>query len=261
MPVGRRSTQREVHVGAAGDEAQAAFGQRLGEHGAVLHDLPLQLVELLALGDAQAHGLGGDDVHERAALHAGEDGPVDRLGVLGAAHDDAGARAGERLVRGAGDDVAVRHRVGVHAGGDEPGDVGDVGHEQRPALVGDRAEGGEVDGARVGAVAADDELGPVLQRERAHLVVVDGLGVGAHVVRDHVVRAPRVVDAHAVREMAAVGELHGQHRVARLEQREQAARLADEPECGCTLACSAPKTSLQRSMASCSTWSTTSQPP
>ena len=72
-----------MDVGAAGDEAQAALGQRLGQHGAVLDDLPLQLVELLALGDAQAHGLGGDDVHERAALHAGEDGPVDGLGVLG----------------------------------------------------------------------------------------------------------------------------------------------------------------------------------
>ena len=83
------------------------------------------------------------------------------------------------------------HRVGVHAGGDEAGDVGDVGHQQGAALVGDLAEGGEVDGARVGAVAADDELGPVLQRQRAHLVVVDGLGVGAHVVGDHVVRCAR----------------------------------------------------------------------
>ena len=45
----------------------------------------------------------------------------------------------------------------------------------------------------------------------------------------------------AVREVAAVGELHGHDRVAGLQQREQAAMLADEPECGCTLACSAPK--------------------
>ena len=100
--------EREVHVRAAGDEAQAALGERLGQHGAVLHDLALQPVELLALGDAQAHRLGGDDVHQRAALHAGEHGAVDGLGVLGAAHDEAGARAGEGLVRGARDDVAVR---------------------------------------------------------------------------------------------------------------------------------------------------------
>ena len=91
----------------------------------------------------------------------------------------------------------------------------------RAALVGDRAEGGEVDGARVRAVAADDELGAVLQRQLAHLVVVDELRVRAHVVRDHVVGAPRVVDAHAVCEVPAVGQRHGQHRVAGLEQREQ----------------------------------------
>ena len=64
-------------------------------------------------------------------------------------------------------------------------------------------------------------LGRCSQRQRADLVEVDDLGVGAHVVRDHVVRAPGVVDAEPVREMAAVGELHGHHRVARLEQREQ----------------------------------------
>ena len=74
--------ERQVYVGAAGHETQAALGQRLGEHGAVLDDLPLELAELVALGDAQAHRLGGDDVHERAALHAGEHRPVDGLGVL-----------------------------------------------------------------------------------------------------------------------------------------------------------------------------------
>ena len=64
-------------------------------------------------------------------------------------------------------------------------------------------------------------LGLCSQRQRAHLVVVDDLGVRAHVVRDHVVRAPRVVDAEPVREVPAVGELHGHHRVAGLEQREE----------------------------------------
>ncbi len=40
-----------------------------------------------------------------------------------------------------------------------------------------------------------------------------------------------------------------------------AAALAWAPECGCTLACSAPKSALTRSMAICSTTSTCSQPP
>ncbi len=37
--------------------------------------------------------------------------------------------------------------------------------------------------------------------------------------------------------------------------------LACEPECGWTLACSAPKISFARSMAACSTTSVNSQPP
>ena len=37
--------------------------------------------------------------------------------------------------------------------------------------------------------------------------------------------------------------------------------FAPLPECGCTLACSAPKSFLARSIASCSTTSTFSQPP
>ena len=40
-----------------------------------------------------------------------------------------------------------------------------------------------------------------------------------------------------------------------------AAMLACDPECGWTFAWSAPKSALARSMASCSTLSTTSQPP
>jgi hypothetical protein len=35
---------------------------------------------------------------------------------------------------------AYGHRVGVHAAGDEPGDVGGVEHEQRAHLVGDLPE-------------------------------------------------------------------------------------------------------------------------
>ena len=84
--------------------------------------------------------LRGDHVLERAALHAGEDGAVDRLRVLLAAEDEAGPRPGERLVRGRGDDVAVLDRVRMEPGGDETGEVGHVAHEQRADLVGDLAE-------------------------------------------------------------------------------------------------------------------------
>ena len=81
------------------------------------------------------------------------------------------------------DDVGVRHRRRVRATGDEAGDVRGVDHEQRAARVGDLAERGEVDGARVGGRARDDELRPLGQREGAELVVVDALRLAVDAVR------------------------------------------------------------------------------
>ena len=71
--------EHQVIVGAAGDEAEAGrlqlLGQRLGV-GDHLRGVRLELrLQRLAEGDR----LGGDDVHERPALHAGEDGRVDLL--------------------------------------------------------------------------------------------------------------------------------------------------------------------------------------
>ena len=61
---------------------------------------------------AEGHGLGGDDVHQRAALQAGEDRRVDLLGdVLVVGEDHAAARAAQGLVRGGGDDMGVRERA------------------------------------------------------------------------------------------------------------------------------------------------------
>ena len=82
------------------------------------------------------------------------------------AQDEAAARAAQRLVRGGGDDVGERHRRRVHARGDEAGDVRHVHHHRRADLVGDLAELREVEGARVGAGADDDDLRLVLLRER-----------------------------------------------------------------------------------------------
>ncbi len=88
-------------------------------------------------GLEQGHGLGRDDVHERAALRAREDGAVDLPGQLGAAEDEAAARAAQRLVRRRRDDVGVREGAGVQPGRHEAGDVGHVDEEQRVVGVGD----------------------------------------------------------------------------------------------------------------------------
>ena len=88
-----------MRVGAAGEDVEPAFVQRLGERVGVRADLPLVLAEGVRAGDPEAGRLGRDRVHERTALHPGEDGAVDRLRVLLLAQDEPGARSRQRLVR------------------------------------------------------------------------------------------------------------------------------------------------------------------
>ncbi len=120
-------------------------------------------------------GLGGDDVHQRAALRAGEYGGVDALRQRRAPRreDHAAARAAQRLVRRRRRDVGERDGIRIEAGRDEARDVRDVGEEQRADVVGDRAKSRPVDDARVRRETRDDELRTVLARERRDLFVVE----------------------------------------------------------------------------------------
>src|SRR3954447_1226810 len=71
--------EHQVVVRPAGNEPRALPGEGLCKHPGVLDRAPLVGAELVARGEQERHGLGRDDVHERAALDAREDGLVDRL--------------------------------------------------------------------------------------------------------------------------------------------------------------------------------------
>ena len=107
----------------------------------------------------------------------------------------------------------------MQPGGDEPGEVRHVDHQQGTDLVGDRAEALEVELARVGRPAGEHELRAALLRDPLDLVHVDQRALAIHLVGGDVVQAARDVDLHPVREVAAVRELEPEDRVARLEQR------------------------------------------
>ncbi len=213
--------QHQVVVGAARHQPQAVRREPLGERGRVAHDLRRVVGERRGGCLGERHGLGGDDVIERPALEAREHGLVDDLGELCGAGDGAATRAPQGLVRGEGHDVGpVLHRVGVHAAGDQPGDVGRIEHEGRADLVGDVAEGARIDDARVGGGARDDELRAVLEGEVAHLVEVDALVAGGDAVGLEPEQLAAGVDGRAVREVAALVEAQPEHGVAGLQQRE-----------------------------------------
>ena len=80
-------------VRAAADDAEAVRSERRGERLRVLHDLALIILELGLHRFEEADGLGGDDVHERAALDAGQHPRVDVLRVFRLAQDQT-RRAG-----------------------------------------------------------------------------------------------------------------------------------------------------------------------
>ena len=140
---------------------------------------------------------------------------VDLLGQVGvAAEDEAAARAGEGLVHGAGDDIRVRDRARVQAGGDQAGEVGHVHPQLGADLVGDGAERGEVELARIGGPAGDEHRRPVLQRLVAHDVHVDEERLRVDSVGGGVVQLAGEVELHAVGEVPAVGEFHAEDGVA-----------------------------------------------
>src|SRR6185437_17093549 len=99
--------QEEMIIGAAADDAESAACDARGERLRVGDDLLLVGAKLRLHGFLQADGFGGDDVHQRAALNAGERGAVEVLCIFFAAENQAAARAAQRLVRGGGDKIGV----------------------------------------------------------------------------------------------------------------------------------------------------------
>ena len=114
-----------------------------------------------------------------------------RRSKLLAAEHEAGARAGERLVRRRRDEVAVRHRVRMQPGRDQAGEVRHVAEQVGADLVRDFAEALGLDRPRIGGAAADDELRPVRLRQLPYLVVVDEARLAADAVVDDRVQAAR----------------------------------------------------------------------
>ena len=212
-------------VRPAGDQPESLGRQRRAQRGRIGHHRGGVRAELGAGRLGEGHRLGGDDVLERPALEAGEDGAVDLLGQLGPAQDGAAPGAAQRLVRGEGHHVGHADRAGVDAAGDEAGRVRGVEHEEGAHGVGDLPERHRIDRAGVGGGAGHDQRGLLALGQVGHLVEVDDLAGVAGVVagRGHAVgdEAPHLGGdggGRAVGQVAAVVEPHGQNGGARLHE-------------------------------------------
>ena len=113
----------------------------------------------------------------------------------------------------------------MEASGHEAREVGHVDPERSPDLVGDLAERGEVEVARVRGPPRDDDPRIVLERPVAHQVHVDDERLGIDAVGDGVVELAREVQLHAVGEVATVRELEAENGVARSGDRREHRRV------------------------------------
>ena len=157
-------------------------------------------------------------MHQRPALGAREDPLIDLLGVCLFAQDHAAPGAPQGLMGGGGDHVPVGHRVHMHAPRHQPRDMGHVHQQQRPYLVGDVPELGEIQRPGIGGCPRHDQPGPAGLGQGQDLVVIQPLRVLPHPVGYKAVIPAAEVDRAAVGQMAPVGEIHAQHRISGLQQ-------------------------------------------
>jgi hypothetical protein len=161
-------------------------------------------------------------MHQRPTLQPREYSRIDLLGDrLVIAQDQPAARPAQRLVRRRRRRVRVRHRRGMHTGGDQPGEMRHVDHEIGADLVGDLAKAGEIPEARIGRAAGDDQLRLDLARPGRDRVHVDEVVVLAHGVVRRFEPFARDVDGRAVGEVAAGSEVEAHEGVAGLQERQE----------------------------------------
>jgi hypothetical protein len=173
----------EVGVGAARHQIGAALLEAIGEGlGVGDHRFGIGLeigLQRFAEGDC----LGGDDMHQRAALQAREDRRIDLLGdglVIGQHH--AAARAAQGLMGGGGDNMGMAEGGGMLARRHQTGEVGHV-HEQDGAdFVSDLPEACEIEVARIGRSTGNDHFRLMFFRQAFDLVEIDQMVVLAHAI-------------------------------------------------------------------------------
>ena len=214
--------EAEMVVGAARHDVDAALHQLIRHGGGVCLHLRGIGLEPRPQRLAEGDGLGGDDMHQGAALKAGEDGRVDLLrDVLVIAQDHAAARAAQRLVRGGRHDMRMGQGGGMDAARHQTRDMGHVDMQIGADFVRDGAERGPVPFAAIGGAARQDQLRLMLKRLGADVVHIQPLILLAHAVGDHVEPLARHVDGRAMGQVTAGIQVKAHEGVAGLQQRQE----------------------------------------
>src|SRR5690606_33743740 len=116
-------------------------------------------------------------------------------------------------------DIGDSDRVGENAAEDQAGDMRDVRHQVRADFIGDFAELVPVGRIGIAGVTGDDYLRLVLNCQRANRVIVQPFGFRVDAIAHSVVELAAAGDGAAMRQVAALQQVHAHNRVADVDQR------------------------------------------
>src|SRR5260370_14947991 len=132
---------------ASGNDPVTMLGNTGTERFCVEHNLSLIFAELRLERFMKTNCLGSDHVHERAALHAGENSCIDLLRELLFANHNAATRPAQTLVRRAGDKLRMRDGARMLTSCHEACDMRHVDEQKRADRIRDLAQPREIDDA------------------------------------------------------------------------------------------------------------------
>ena len=147
-------------------------------------------------------------MHQGSALYSRENQRVNFLRIFFLAQNHAAARAAQRFVRRRRHKIGVLDRARMQPRRHQSGDMRDVRQQQRAGCARDFAHPFEVNDARIGAGAHRDHAGPVFLRHPGQLIVINLLVLFADAVVDDLEKFARKIRFVAVREVAAVTQVH-----------------------------------------------------
>ena len=103
---------------------------------------------------------------------------------------------------------------------DQPGEMRHIDHEQGTDIIGNSAEAGEIDDARIGGATGDNQLRLMLFGQRLDLIIVDQMVFAAHAILHGVEPFARHRRRRAVGQVTARVQAHAEDGRAGLGQRQ-----------------------------------------
>ena len=213
--------QQQMVIGAARNQLDAARGQFSLQSFAVFNDFTRIITEFRLQCLAKADGLAGNDVFQRAALCAREDGRIDALDdVLVVGQNQAAARAAQRFVGRRGDNIGIRNRALVLPACDKTCNVRHIDHQHSAVAMSNFGQLFKIDSTGIGGGTGHKHLGAHLGNLLGKAGVVNAAIFGRDAIGNEIIVFAAHIDRGTVGQVPALGKIHAHDGIAQIQQRK-----------------------------------------